>query len=286
MRLAYIVTVHKNPAQVERLLRRLATDNSMFVVHVDRRAGNDVYDELRRRTSGLEVHFLERHTCFWGGFGFVRAALKGIDHLVGRSMPFDYAVLLSGQDYPLRPSEGIERFLAEAGGRSFMAHRRLPYAAWNPRGGLDRVEKWHLVSDRALHLRLPWKRRIPGGLPPVGGEAWWTFSRPVVEYVHGFVARHRRYVRFFEHVLHPSELFFQTVVLNSSFAEEVVDDHLRHIDWETGDSGHPKTLGVADLGRLLDSGKLFARKFDAAVDATILDLLDEQINRETLATLG
>jgi hypothetical protein len=74
-------------------------------------------------------------------------------------------------------------------------------------------------------------------------------------------------------------------VMNSPFGEHVIDDHLRHIDWGR-DSSHPKTLGVPDLERLVTSAKLFARKFDASVDSAILDLLDEHIDRETLAILG
>jgi hypothetical protein len=282
MRLAYIVPAHQNPSQVERLLRRLASDGATFVVHVDLRAGEEVFDRTRRLTSDLDVRFVDRHVCFWGGFGFVAAALKGIDALVRGSIPFDYAILLSGQDYPLRSPQGIETFFAQSEGRSYMTHRRLPYSAWDPRGGFDRIEKWHLVSRHALHLRLLWKRRIPGHLTPFGGEAWWNFSRPVAEYVHEFVAGNRRYVRFFEHVLHPSELFFQTIVMNSPHAEHVVDDHLRYIDWGR-DLSRPKSLGVDDLERIVTSGKLFARKFDAGVDSAILDRLDEHIDREALA---
>lgn len=285
MRLAYIVPAHKNPDQVERLLRRLASENAIFVIHVDLRAGEDVYDRIRRATSDLDVLLVERHACFWAGFGVVAAALKGIDALVTTAAPFDYALLISGQDYPLRSPAHIESFLQQAGGRSFMAHHPLPWHAWNPRGGFDRIEKWHLVSHRALHLRLPWRRRIPGGLAPFGGERGWALSRPVVEYVHEFAAANRRYVRFFEHVLHPSELFFQTIVMNSPLAEQVVDDHLCYIDWGR-DLSRPRTLGVEDLERLVASGRLFARKFDATVDSTILDLLDQRIDREALATLG
>jgi Core-2/I-Branching enzyme len=272
MRIAYVVTVHKNPAQVGRLLRRLATDDAIFVLHVDRRAGDEIDAAMRRQVDGLQADFVARNRCFWGGFGHVRAAVKGLDHLLSHGVPFDYAVWLSGQDYPLRPATAIERFLAEAGGKSFLHHERLPTSFWR-RGGFTRIEQWHLVSYRALHLPVPWRRKVPGGLAPYGGEGWWSFSRPVAEYVRDFDAANPSFVRFFEHVLHPAELFFHTIVMNSPFAETVVPDHLRYIDWSE-DPG-PVILRTGDLERLQASGKLFARKFDTDVDERVLDLIDE-----------
>ena len=181
-------------------------------------------------------------------------------------------MLLSGQDYPLQPASALERFFAEAGERSFMHVARLPTPFWR-KGGFTRIEQWHLVSYKALHLPVPWHRRVPGGLAPYGGEAWWAFTRPVAEHVHAFVEDNPSFVRFFEHVLHPSELFFHTIVMNSPFGDTVVSDTLRYIDWSE-DPG-PVILRTRDLETLRASGKLFARKFDTDVDGRVLDLIDE-----------
>lgn len=282
-RVAYILVVHKNAAQVGRLMRRLATERSMFLVHADRRAGSAFAGELRRALGDLaDVRFLERSRCFWGGFGMVRAILAGLEDLVRDDVAFGHAVVLSGQDYPLRSPREIERFLDESMGHSFATHTVLPSPFW-PGGGMARVERFHIVSYQALHLPVPWRRRIPGGLRPFGGGAWLCLARPAVEYVTDFVRRNPRVVRFFEHVLHPDELFFQTVLLNSPLAETVVDDHLRYIDWRGG-AGSPAVLRTSDVGALETSGRLFARKFDDTVDGKVLDMLDERIERETVAS--
>lgn len=280
-RVAYIILVHRQPVQVGRLLRRLATDQATFLVHVDRRAGG-VETEVLSHVAGLPaVTLLDRHRCYWGGFGMVAATLGAFDELLRRDASFDHAVLLSGQDYPLRPAVEIERFLGANTDRSYMTAARLP-AIW-PDGGLPRIERWHLVSPVVLHLRLPWPRRVPGGLVPYGGGAWICVSRAVVEYVTAFVRENPSVVRFFQHALHPDELFFQTIVMNSPLAETVVDDHLRYIDWSS-DPG-PATLGAGHFESLLESDRLFARKFDVTVDPTILDLLDEHIERTSVARL-
>jgi hypothetical protein len=49
---------------------------------------------------------------------------------------------------------------------------------------------------------------------------------------------------------------------------------LRFIVWDRGEP-NPRILGGRDLDVLRRSGKLFARKFDPAVDERVLDALDE-----------
>jgi hypothetical protein len=69
--------------------------------------------------------------------------------------------------------------------------------------------------------------------------------------------------------------------MNSPHRDQVADANLRYIDWSI-DPG-PAILGVNDFDRLVRSGMLLARKFDETVDSEILDLIDEHIDRETIA---
>jgi hypothetical protein len=274
-RIAYVVSAYKYPQQLGRLLRRLSTPTASFSIHVDRKTSPTVFRAMRAETEDIpNVRFLPRHVSHWAGFGHVRATLKGLADVLERRAAFDYVVLLTAQDYPVRSSAYIEQFLGSAEGHSFMNYWPLPFPLWEPRGGLDRVEDWHLITYRRLHLALALHRRIPGGLMPYGGGAYWCMARPVAEYVHEFVQRNPSYIRFFKHVFVPDELFFQTIVLNSPLRETIVNDNLRFIDWS--ESPGPTVLRIEHLPKLLESGKLFARKFDASVDAAILDALDRE----------
>jgi len=276
-RIAYIVSAYKLPAQLERLLRRLEAPGVSFAVHVDRKTRRSTWDEMVSRCRGLDVTWLPRHRSQWGGFGHVRATLKGIDHVVRRETPFDYAVLLTGQDYPLRSPAEIARFLGEANGRSYMRHVALPWEPWGRRGGLDRIEDWHVITYRRLHLALPLRRRVPGGLLPYGGSAYWCLSERLVHFVHGFLSENPDYVRFFEHVFVPDELFFQTIIMNSELRDTVENDDLRYLDWSREPA--PAVFTRADLPQLESATQLFARKFDETVDSEILDALDLHLGR-------
>ena len=112
-----------------------------------------------------------------------------------------------------------------------MRHVALPWEPWGPRGGLDRIEDWHVITYRRLHLALPLRRRLPGGLEPYGGSAYWCLSSTLVHFVHGFLSENPDYVRFFEHVFVPDEIFFQTIIMNSELRNTVENDDLRYLDW-------------------------------------------------------
>jgi hypothetical protein len=275
LRYAYIISAYKNLEQVTRLVRRLHSDRASFLVHVDRKTDNREYQALVESLRGLpSVGFLARHACHWGGFGHVRATLKAIDELIRRETPFDYVILLTGQDYPIKRNEHIERFFETRVPNSFIGFASLPSDSWSPRGGLDRIENWHLRLY-GHHLGLPISRPFPTGLRPYGGGAYWCLWRECIEYVANFVARRPDVVSFFRHVDIPDEIFFQTILLNSKLRDTIVNDNLRYIDWTRG--RRPAILEVRDFEAMRASPKLFARKFDVNQDEMILDLIDRHL---------
>jgi Core-2/I-Branching enzyme len=277
MRYAYIISAYKNLEQVTRLVRRLHSDRTSFFVHVDKKTDKRDYEALIDSLRDVpSVRFLARHACHWGGFGHVKATLKGIEALLREGGPFDYAILLTGQDYPIKSNEYIDRFFQTHAPSSFMGFSALPSDSWSPRGGLDRIEKLH-VRLYGRHLEIPLKRRFPSGLRPFGGGAYWCVSRDCIEYVAAFVERRPEVVSFFRNVDIPDEIFFHTILLNSELRATIVNDNLRYIDWTRG--LRPAILEVRDFEALRGSPKLFARKFDVHQDEAILDLIDRHLLR-------
>lgn len=281
--LAYVVLAHRSPDQVVRLVRRLETPHASFFVHVDRSADDRVYEAVRSGLADLSsVSFVRRRSCTWGGFGIVRAILEALKAVRADGRRFDFVVLLSGQDYPIATTTAIHQRLGEHRGHSFVNNFTVPTPNW-ANGGLERLTGWHwhgrvlgrhvMFPDQRL-LAKTWQRRFPGGFQPYGGSMYWALSDAALDYLHDFLARNRRFVRFFKHVNIPDESFFQTILLNSPLAPTVIDDDLHYADWSELQS-HPKTLGHRDVGAALGSGKLFARKFD---NPKVLDAIDARVH--------
>jgi hypothetical protein len=109
-----------------------------------------------------------------------------------------------------------------------------------------------------------------------GGWFFSTLAKPCVRYVRDFARDNPDMVAFFRTVLGPEEAFLQTVLVNSGkFRFE--PDSKRYIDMSQSRNNHSKKLGVVDLDLMLASGAHWARKFDRAYDAEVLDILERHI---------
>ena len=282
MKLAYLISAYKYPEQLIRLIDRLATGDAQFLVHIDKRTDSATF---QRMVAGAEriasVRFLKRHTCYWGGFGHVAATLEGIRALVSNEIEYEYAILLTGQDYPIKSNAHIQRYLRERHGQLFMEYFPLPHPEWQ-HYGMDRIEGWHW-HVRGKYYRLmpspsfPFRRKFPRGLRPFGGSSYWCLTRDSLDFVDRWTKDHPRYVEFFKRVEVPDELFFQTIILNSEFRDRVQNDNLRLVEWRDPESGSPSILGAADFPMVAASPKLFARKFDMSVDSRVLELIDRHL---------
>jgi hypothetical protein len=277
VRIAYIVLAHKLPEQLVRLVERLSSPTSVFVIHVDSKSPERVFRTASRAlASDDRVHFLERRPIAWSGFSQVAATLRAVERLRRLGTEFDYAFLLTGQHYPIKPASEIEGLLEEAQGRSLIEHFALPWCHWRAEaGGLNRLQ-YPYLEIKGRVIRLPIRRRIPSWLVPHGGSAYWCLSRECLEYVLDVVAMRPQLVRFFKTARCSDELFFQTVLCNSPLRDQLVDESLTFTHWTPG-SPHPAILRGDHIGDLASSPALFARKFDITVDDDVLDLIDERL---------
>lgn len=286
MKIAYIILAHKYPEQLARLVSRLKTENTSFFIHIDGKTDQETYLQMVNQLQGIpSVYFVKRYKCFWGDFKIIQATLEGIKSLIESKVEFDYAILLSGQDYLIKPNSYINNFLEQRQGQEFIEFCSLhsPENKWYKQGGyyqsLKRVEWWHL-RFRSKHLCIQQKRHFPQGIEPYGGSQWWCLSRNCLSYINDLVAKKTGLVNYFKYTFIPDELFFQTIVLNSPFKDNAINDDLRYLDWDNPNPNVPATLLKDDFAKLKASSKLFARKFDMKRDQEILNVIDQQILEE------
>jgi hypothetical protein len=278
MKIAYLIRAHYAPAQLGRLVDRLDSENAAFFIHISARTSGGTHSKMQQAVGErANVQWVERVATYYAGFSLVQSTIVGLQ-AIAAAEPTSHTVILSGQDYPARPTPEIEQFFQQQPGKSFVEHFALPVADKWPgeHGGLDRIRYRYFerINYKTRTLRLPiLRRRFPPGLQPYGGGAWCALSHDAVRYITSFVDQKPDVVRFFRHVKIPDEIFMHTVLLNSPLRDTVVGDDVHYIDWSHG-GAHPKTLGTEDYDRIVESGKLFARKFDVRYDSTILDLLD------------
>lgn len=296
MRLGVVVLAHRNPKQLACLVGALTDPSVDVYLHIDSAASLAPFQQALSSVHTGNLVFLPRFRSRWGGMEVVDATLAGLARAVAAGC--DYVVLVSGQDIPLWPVEQILNFYADTPRRSALAYFPLPDPRWRS-GGLDRINcytfsvlgrretclprGWPIDRNwrgRALNAVLRawsvWRppRRFPDSARPFGGSQWWNLSRAAAGYVLQFVQENPAYRAYHRHTLLPDEIFFQSILLGTSFCEhhEVQNDSLRFMIWNEGAS-HPRDLTVHDLPAMRASGLPFARKADGESGCEIASAL-------------
>jgi hypothetical protein len=283
VQLVFLILIHKNPEQTVRLIERLESTQSKFVVHVDQRSPDAVNsvisDWAAKRT---DVKLAKRHRCYWGDFGTVAATLECIRTVLKFDDRFDYGILLSGQDYPIKPLSSIFDYLTLNASKQFIESFRLDETEnrWKHHGNEYQAAAryaWYVARFRSLRLPIPLRRSLPAGLKPCGGFQWWCLTREALEYLSAYCDKNPKAVRFFKHVSIPDETVFQTILYSSSFQKDIMSDDLHYTDFGRPNPSYPRILEEGDLEQLRSSPKLFARKFDITRGIRIFDSIDREL---------
>lgn len=268
MILNFLILAHRQPSQLERLVRLLDFPYARFFIHVDKKADLKMFRQAVGHISSRVTFIRKRLNISWGGMEMVAATLDLI-HAAAASGEKGYLVLLSGQDLPLKPVTEIHDYLEARYGQEHMSFHSLPYSNWNMNGGLDRIEYYWFMDQLPVHenMRLydaqksaGMRRDFPFDIDVFGGSQWWCLTNETAAYICDFLSVNPEYTDYFKHTFVPDESFFQTMLLNAPFSDKVTGNDLRFIDWSGPEM--PRVLTMDDYDRMMQSGCLFARKFD------------------------
>ena len=278
MRIAHLILTHGNPEHLERLIKRLQHPKADFFIHVDLKT--DITPFLYLENLG-QVNFVRpRVQVHWGGYSIVEATLNGFESILQTNKRFDYINLLSGQDYPLKDVYEIHKFFRDNPGKVFTEFLSVE-DEWHE--AIPRIKRYFLTDtpffgstflEQVINVFIP-PRKMPKKMKAFGRSQWFTMSSLHANTIVDYLLDYPEIVKFFRNTWGSDEFFFQTLIYNSDYRSDMVNDNLRYIDWSEGKPS-PKTLTIDDAEKLINSGKLFGRKFNSKVDSKILDYLDEQ----------
>ena len=297
MKLAYLILAHRDVGQLTRLIQRLDDVDVAFYVHYDRKSSDESFEQLRAAFQHWpHVYFVPRQSCNWGHVSLVETTIKCVEFSLETGAKFDYGILLSAQDYPLKTNSEIKTFFSNAQGRDFLENFVIPKRGWGPEGGMERVRYYYfhswmesnplkrrfLTAAQLSMRRLGIRRRLPNR-QFYGGSNWWCLTRPCLEYLVTTTRNDPDTLNWYRWSQMSGEIAIQTILMNSPFRATITNDNLRYIDWR-GQRANPRTLTQEDFAALAASDKLFARKFDPMVDPVVLDMLDDYLDRERSLT--
>ena len=191
--------------------------------------------------------------------------------------------MISGQDFPLKPIENIIEFMGTHQDDNFIECSKIK--AFEKRNDIFFPctvvgrKTWQKVLKNILvygsggwnHTFSIVKRAAPNNVQYFFGSSWWCLNNKTIDWIEEYIQKYPEYQCFFEKSLCADECFFQTLVMNSPYANSV-KPYLHYIKWEKGKSS-PEVLELDDYDTCIASGKLIARKFDIDIDKRIIDKL-------------
>lgn len=287
MKIAHLILAHKNPQQLLCLIESMQHPAFHFYIHIDKKKDDAPFKALIKLKN---VFFIEKRIkVYWGDWGTIQATLNGFEVILPNG--YDYVNVISAQDLPIKSADYMYQYFSDHKGTEFITCDFIE-GDWSDVA--SRIENYHLIN-----WRVPGKFRLgkilTKVLPPrvfpfdydiVGRANWFTLTKEAVQYAVGFLQDHPQMVRYFKYCWGADEFIFSTVLYNSHFKDKIADN-LVYVDWDNeGHIGHPKTLTAKDFEKLKDSPKLFARKFDMDVDASVFPMVQKMTGNQQLRKIN
>lgn len=288
MKQGILITAHKNLSHLIKIVDWFDND-FLFFIHIDKKTLPKINEiELLKKKNNVAL-ICQKYRVNWGG-GVNH--LKSTIFLIQEALKYkdvEYFHLISGSDFPIKDYQYFRDFFLKNRGKEFIAYSELPKKNWSGNGGLDRLLYFRFydifnaknkfnnlileltyILQKKIHLI----RQIDKKFPKLyGGSDWWTLSRECLKYVMQFLKTNPHFLRRFRFSFCATEIFFQTIILNSNFKEKIINNNLRFIEWENRNGNCPANLDESDYNKILNCEKLFARKFEYPVSLSLLNTL-------------
>ena len=256
-----------------------------FFIHIDKKS--PLPDTL---PEGDNVIFIKRENIWWAGWSHVDAILRLIRCAV--SYGFDYYILISGTDYPLRPNAFLYEKLS--GGGEYI-NITQEYAQEKPESrikyyyfdGFDRrnfrsIKTVFFLSLERI-LRVFFQKKAYPFQHIYYGSTYWELSHDCIVYVLDQLDHNKEYIQFYKTCWSPEESLFQTIIGNSPYFS-TCKLNLTYTDWSSVPAPALINQNHVELFKNQieftcgygTATPLFARKFDDTSTHT-LELIEKEL---------
>ena len=212
--------------------------------------------------------FAERVRVAWGEWSVVQATLNCLRCIEDAGWEPDYVYLVSGTDYPTRPSDHLLEFLDRNRGDEFIETIPSDAEQWVKTGPQRERYLYHWpfnwredkLKTELFYTVQKWLgavRPFPAGLVPFMGSQWWVLTWDTLRRILD-LSRGPELVRFFRTTLVPDELFFQTLVRHIADPVRIIDCPLTL--YQFSDYGYPVVYEADHYEYLSRQNFFFARK--------------------------
>lgn len=292
---AYLIMAHKNWEQFLILLKLLDDKRNDIYIHVDKKSNftDEQKNFLVSNVKASTLYFVKRTMLTWGGYSSVSVEMNLLREAVNNDH-YSYYHLLSGQDLPLKNQDYIHSYFDSVCDKELInfgtddwinlvsCRLKLFWFFQNLLGRSRNIFSLIIKAINKLSIsiqRLLKINRIKG-YTFCAGSQWFSITDKFARYM---LSQNDFIHKTFKFTLCGDECLTQFLAYNSSFRDKLLIcsksnsclSNMRYIDWKRGS---PYTFVNDDFEELINSGCLFARKFDMSIDDKIVYRIYNYLN--------
>lgn len=265
-----LILAHKNHNQIMRLINHLKTDFDLYV-HIDKRNKLNI-------KSFDNVNVYKEFKTYHGGVSLVIATLFLIEEAYKNN--YDRYIFISGQDVPLKTNKEIINFFDTNKNKEYISYESINNSEAMYKEMSFRLNSYNfgklyrLIFHRNIRELLSnfplIKRTTPENI--YYGSQWWNLTNNAIKYILDYTKQNPNFLKRFNYTWGSDEFYFQSILLNSEFNNNCINDNLRYLIWGVGT---PINFTIKDYDDIKNNinNNIFSRKFDENIDNDIIDKL-------------
>lgn len=275
---AIIIIAHNSIDILNKLLELIDSKYFDIFIHIDKKSDINYEDLYKCKYSILNCY--KEYDIKWGNYSLTEAELLLFDEASKNN--YEYYHLISGVDLPLKSNKYIYELFHNSYPKEFI-HFENPQSVEYKK---DWIKYYHLKDFNDEDNKFVEKQKKDGvdrliNDPTVlrCGSNWVSITHEFVMYL----LSKKEYIEDrFSYTKISDEFYFQTLIYNSKYIDNLYykefDDNyeasLRCIDWNRG---LPYVWKEEDYEYLINSNKVFARKFDSNKDNNIINKIYDYV---------
>lgn len=291
---AVLCIAHKNPEQINILIKQLLSDAAGctdIYLHIDKKAEKIKKDII----NNPHVFFIEHsHAVTWGDDSNVRMLVDAFHEIVSKGKPYDYFQICTGQDLMVRP--GLDDFLQEHKGKIFIEIGKNDNYIKNlllhpyPKCFQKDISGSPLAAAELAYTLLTRTGIVPrkkidwdvGSLDFYTSYNWSFMPYEVLCYIDNFLSENPGFLTIYWNSRVPEDGFLGTLIRNSPYRDDVVFKE----DGKRGNSltfmkplkgCHVVLLRKEDVEVIEESDAFLGRKFDLYEDGEAVKYFAEKL---------
>lgn len=302
MKIAYLISVYKDPKQLKRLIKRLFDNDYFFFIHVDKNI--DIAPFYKALDDFKNVCFTNtRFKVSWGGWSQFLYQKELLKSALSTHLDFNRIFIISGQDYPIKSNKYIKKELEDNPNRIYM--RAMDYSAPTvSKHNQQDYRVYHFFRDISIDSRfikraLIWasrnimeilpirKKRLPNIYGPhthvYKASGYMGLTLECAKYVLQELESNKGLIHFFKYSFVPEEFVIPTIIYNSKYKQyaQIVKGNYKGLKYLSGLTyfNYGTEIQVfkdKDYSELKSTDCLFARKFETGVSDKLMDRLDKE----------